>query len=380
MHIEIIRSLTDVPAADWNGLTGTENPFLRHEFLLALEDTGCVTGHSGWQPCHLLLRDDPGPLIGAMPLYLKNNSYGEFVFDWAWADAYSRSGLRYFPKLVSAVPFTPATSARLLYRPDQQPGQVAAILLEGAVELARRTEASSVHVLFPTADEKTCLLRAGFMARKDCQFHWHNRGYADFEAFLGEFTAGKRKKARRERRRVAEAGISFARLSGAEIDSALWAKLLPLYASSFWRRGREPYLNDAFFSRVSAVLPDNILAIVALLKGEPVATALCFRSANTLYGRYWGSQGDYHSLHFETCYYQGIEYCIDHGLKTFEPGTQGEHKISRGFVPTETWSAHWLSHPQFATAIDHYLDRERAHIDEYIESVNEHVPYRKGAG
>ncbi|MDP2324767.1 MAG: GNAT family N-acetyltransferase, partial [Gammaproteobacteria bacterium] len=306
MHIEITRRLADVPAADWNGLTGTENPFLRHEFLLALEETGCVTRQSGWQPCHLLLRDNPGQVIGAMPLYLKTNSYGEFVFDWAWADAYRRSGLRYFPKLVSAVPFTPVTSARLLYRSDQQSGQVAAALLEGAVELARQTDSSSIHVLFPTADEKTSLSRAGFMARKDCQFHWHNRGYADFEAFLGEFTAGKRKKARRERRRVAEAGISFARLGGAEIDSELWAKLLPLCASSFWRRGREPYLNDAFFTRISAVLPDSVLAIVALLKGEPVATALCFRSADTLYGRYWGSQGDYHSLHFETCYYQGI--------------------------------------------------------------------------
>jgi len=380
LHIEVTRSLADVPVADWNGLFGSECPFLRHEFLLALEETGCVSGTSGWQACHLLLRDDPGQLIGAMPLYLKNNSYGEFVFDFAWADAYRRSGLRYFPKLVSAVPFTPATSTRLLYRRDHEPGQVAAALLAGAVELARQTEASSIHVLFPTAGEMEFLSRAGFLARKDCQFHWHNRDYADFDAFLGEFTAEKRKKARRERRRVAEAGISFVRLTGTEIDSALWGKLLPLYASSFWRRGREPYLNDAFFMRISSAMPDAVLAIVALRKGEPVATALCFRSPDTLYGRYWGSEGDYHSLHFETCYYQGIEYCIEQGLKVFEPGTQGEHKISRGFVPTETWSAHWLSHPQFASAIDHYLDRERAHIDDYIRSVNDHVPYRKDAG
>ncbi len=380
MRIEVIPKLADVPVADWNGLRGSECPFLRHEFLLALEETGCVSVNSGWQPCHLLLRDEPGRLLGAMPLYLKSNSYGEFVFDFTWADAYRRSGLRYFPKLVSAIPFTPATSARLLYQPDQDPGEIAAALLQGAVELARQTEASSIHVLFPTAGENKFLSRAGFLARKDCQFHWHNRDYADFDAFLGEFTAEKRKKARRERRRVAEAGISFVRLTGAEIDSTLWAKLLPLYASSFWRRGREPYLNDAFFMRISAEMPDAILAIVALLKGEPVATALCFRSADTLYGRYWGSQGDYHSLHFETCYYQGIEYCIEQGLKVFEPGTQGEHKISRGFIPTETWSAHWLSHPQFATAIDNYLDRERAHIDDYIESVNDHVPYRKGTG
>jgi len=254
-----------------------------------------------------------------------------------------------------------------------------ATLLAGSTELARKIGASSVHVLFPTTAETGLLATAGFLSRKDCQFHWRNRGYADFDAFLGEFTAEKRKKAKRERRRVAEAGISFLRLSGAEIDAGLWQQLMPLYASSFWRRGREPYLNEAFFTRISTLLPDNVLAIVAMRSGRPVATALCFRSADTLYGRYWGSEGEYHSLHFETCYYQGIEYCIEQGLLSFEPGTQGEHKISRGFVPTETWSAHWLSHPQFAAAIDQYLDRERSHIDEYIDSVRDHVPYKKGA-
>ncbi len=379
MRIEVIEGLASVPVADWNQLHGTEYPFLRHEFLLALEETGCVGGDTGWSPCHLLLRNEAGRLLGAMPLYRKTSSYGEFVFDWAWADAYRRAGLRYFPKLVSAVPFTPATSTRLLWAPDQQQESIGAALLAGATELARQTGASSVHVLFPTAVDNACLARAGFLSRKDCQFHWRNRGYTDFDAFLGEFTAEKRKKAKRERRRVAEAGIRFVRLNGHEIDAALWRQLMPLYASSFWRRGRDPYLPEAFFSRIAATLPDNVLAIVAMLKGEPVATAICFRSADTLYGRYWGSQGDFHSLHFETCYYQGIEYCIEQGLQTFEPGTQGEHKISRGFVPTETWSAHWLSHPQFATAIDQYLDRERAHIDDYIEAASDHVPYRKGS-
>lgn len=378
MLIEVAQSLAGVPVTDWNSLRGSECPFLRHEFLLALEETGCVGGTSGWHPCHLLLRDGARRLVGAMPLYRKTSSHGEFVFDWAWADAYRRAGLHYFPKLVSAVPFTPATSPRLLFATGQQADGIAAALLGGATELARQMGASSVHVLFPTASETVQLARAGFLLRKDCQFHWHNRGYSNFDAFLGEFTAVKRKKAKRERRRVAEAGISFVRLSGAEIDDALWQRLMPLYASSFWQRGREPYLTEAFFKRISAVLPDNVMAIVALLREEPVATALCFRSADTLYGRYWGSQGDYHSLHFETCYYQGIEYCIEQGLQSFEPGTQGEHKISRGFVPTETWSAHWLSHPQFATAIDQYLDRERSHIDEYIESARDHVPYRKG--
>ena len=379
MLIEVAQSLAAVAPDDWNRLSGCEYPFLRHEFLLALEETGCVGGNTGWYPCPLLLRDDAGQLLGAMPLYRKTSSHGEFVFDWAWADAYRRAGLHYFPKLVSAVPFTPATSPRFLTGAGQEPALVAAALLAGSTELARKIGASSVHVLFPTTAETGLLATAGFLSRKDCQFHWRNRGYADFDAFLGEFTAEKRKKAKRERRRVAEAGISFLHLSGAQIDAGLWQQLMPLYASSFWRRGREPYLNEAFFTRISALLPDNVLAIVAMRSGIPVATALCFRSADTLYGRYWGSEGEYHSLHFETCYYQGIEYCIEQGLQSFEPGTQGEHKISRGFVPTETWSAHWLSHPQFAAAIDQYLDRERGHIDEYIDSVRDHVPYKKGA-
>ena len=378
LRVEVLQSISSVPATDWNALRGTEYPFLRHEFLLALEESGCVAGNTDWQPCHLVLRSRAGAVLGAMPLFRKTSSYGEFVFDWSWADAYRRAGLHYFPKLVSAVPFTPATSTRLLHAQHADPEVIARQLLAGALELARELGASSVHVLFPTAAETARLASAGFLLRKDCQFHWSNRGYVDFDAFLGEFTAEKRKKAKRERRRVAEAGITFQKVAGRNITTQLWKQLMPLYASSFWRRGREPYLNEAFFVRLGEVLPDSILAVVAMLRGEPVATALCFRGADTLYGRYWGSLGDFHSLHFETCYYQGIEYCIDQGLQFFEPGTQGEHKISRGFVPTETWSAHWLSQPQFAAAIDNYLDRERAHIDDYIESAREHVPYRKG--
>ncbi len=377
MRIEIAGDLARVPARDWNALLGVEYPFLRHEFLQTLAETGCTGGRSGWEPHHLLLRDANGTLVGALPLYRKMSSHGEFVFDWAWADAYRRAGLDYFPKLVSAVPFTPATSPRLLIASGQPAARIATCLINGAIDQAQQLEASSVHVLFPVASEYPAWIDAGFMPRKDCQFHWHNRGYADFEAFLAGFTAEKRKKARRERRRVAEAGITFEHLTGAELDAERWHRLMPLYADTFWRRGREPYLNEAFFRRLATPLPDNLLVIVASLRGEPVATAICYRSATTLYGRYWGSTGAYHSLHFEPCYYQGIDYCIAHGLTTFEPGTQGEHKISRGFVPTETHSAHWRSHPRFARAIDQYLDRERAHIDEYMVMAGDHVPYRK---
>jgi predicted N-acyltransferase len=375
-RVEVCSGLAAVAAADWNAVAGTTWPFLRHEFLLALEESGSACAASGWQPCHLLLREG-GTLVGAVPLYLKSNSFGEFVFDWAWADAYRRAGLRYFPKLVAGVPFTPATSPRFLHAPGADPARVRRALVGAAMELARESGASSLHVLFPPEDEVAALEGEGLLRRKDCQFHWHNQGYGSFDDFLGTFTAEKRKKAKRERRRVAEAGIRFRHLTGRDIDADLLARIMPLYASSFWRRGREPYLNEDFFRRLCATLPDSLLVILALQGDEPVATAICYRGADALYGRYWGSSADYHSLHFETCYYQGIEYCIEHGIGLFEPGTQGEHKISRGFVPTATWSAHWLSHPQFFAAIDQYLDRERAHIDRYIAEVNEHVPYRR---
>lgn len=377
VRIDSVESIGHIPADSWNQLHGAHYPFLRHEFLLALEESGCASVATGWSPCHLTLHNDQQTLIGAMPLYRKTNSFGEFVFDWTWADAYRRSGLHYYPKLVSSVPYTPATSTRLLYAPDTNQGQVQQLLLDTALALTQRSGASSLHLLFPDPAEMPLCSAAGMSLRKDCQFHWHNRGYTCFEDFLGSFTAEKRKKARRERRRVAEAGISFEHLSGRQIDDRLWAQLMPLYASSFLRRGRNPYLNEDFFRRIAATLPDNLLVILAKLRGEPVAVAICYRSADTLYGRYWGSAGDFHSLHFETCYYQGIEYCIANGLQKFEPGTQGEHKLARGFSPTETWSAHWLSHPQFAAAVDNYIERERAHIDEYMDSARDHVPFRK---
>jgi hypothetical protein len=377
VHAEIIPSIADIDAADWNRLTGTEYPFLRHEFLLALEESGSVGDGTGWHPSHLLLRDEHGTLRGAMPLYQKTNSWGEFVFDFAWADAYQRAGLRYYPKLVAAVPFTPASSPCCLLHPNEDPADMRKKLVGAARQVVAKLDASSLHLLFPAADEIADLKQAGMLIRKDCQFHWLNRGYESFDDFLGEFTSVKRKKVRRERRRIQESGIRFQVLTGTELNDELWQKIMPLYGSSFWRRGREPYLNEAFFKIIAQTLPRNIVVILAEFNSEPIATAICFRSHDTLYGRYWGSSGRYHSLHFETCYYQGIDYCIANGLDRFEPGTQGEHKISRGFVPAETWSAHWLSHPQFASAVDDYLDRERSHIDDYIDAVREHVPYRE---
>jgi predicted N-acyltransferase len=376
LHLQRLTSVSAVDAADWNSLAG-DSPFLKHEFLSALEQSGCVGDGTTWQPCHLVARDDRG-LAGALPLFIKYDSHGEFVFDWGWADAYERAGRNYYPKLVAAIPFTPATGQRLLLRDGLQTG-VAAALLAAARSTALELGASSLHVLFPTDPERQTLEAAGFLARKGCQFHWANGGYRSFDEFLACFSAEKRKKAKRERRRVAEAGIAFQHLRGDELTAADWDAVIEFYSRTFWRRGREPYLNREFFERVAATMPSNLVVVLARQQGVPLATAICFRNSTTLYGRYWGSGADYHSLHFETCYYQGIDYCIRTGLERFEPGTQGEHKVARGFVPQPTWSYHWLRDPQFHRAVEAFLTRETRHVDAYIEEIGEHVPYREAS-
>jgi predicted N-acyltransferase len=376
MRLTVHEAIAEIAADDWNAIAGEDFPFLRHEFLLAAEQTGCVSEDAGWAPRHLALRQD-GQLIGAMPLYEKHHSWGEFVFDWSWARAYEQAGLAYYPKLVSAVPFTPAPSRRLLLSADA--GDPAArALIDGAIDLAGESGCSSLHVLFPLDGELPWFRQAGLQIRKDCQFHWRNRDYEDFDAFLKTFTASKRKKARRDRRRVAEAGIRFRRLRGGEIDLATREIVYKMISLTFMRRGSLPYYTLHFFVRLGRTLPNNILVILAEQQDRVIAAAVFFESADKLYGRYWGSSGHYDALHFETCYYQGIEYCIERGLRVFEPGTQGEHKVSRGFTPASTWSAHWLAHPEFLTAIGNYLDEETRHIDRYMQSVDAHSPYRKG--
>ena len=376
LQLQRLSSLSAVEAADWNALAG-DSPFLKHEFLAALEESGCVGDGTTWQPCHLIARDDRG-LAGALPLFIKYDSHGEFVFDWGWADAYERAGRNYYPKLVAAIPFTPATGQRLLLRDAGDPG-VASALLEAARNTALELGASSLHVLFPTEPERQALERAGFLARKGCQFHWANGGYRHFDEFLASFSAEKRKKVKRERRRVAEADIVFEHLRGDELAPGDWDAVIEFYSRTFWRRGRDPYLNREFFERIAATIPSSLVVILARQHGVPIATAICFRSSTTLYGRYWGSGADFHSLHFETCYYQGIDYCIREGLQRFEPGTQGEHKVARGFVPQPTWSAHWLRDPEFHRAVGAFLARETRHVDAYIDEIGEHVPYRQGA-
>ncbi|MGH8497129.1 MAG: GNAT family N-acetyltransferase [Gammaproteobacteria bacterium] len=375
LETAICESIGALPQDEWNALRGADHPFLRHEFLAALERHDCVGGSTGWNPRHAIVTDG-GVLVAAMPLYLKTHSWGEFVFDWGWAQAYARAGFDYYPKLVSTVPFTPAGTARFLARSGYERDIVAPRLLGAALEDARALGASSLHLLFVDTPDRDLLRDAGFLMRKDCQFHWHNRGYGDFEDFLAGFSSAKRKKVRRERRRVAEAGIDFEALDGGAIGLALWQDIYRFCASTFTRRGHLPYLTPGFFAEVGRTLADRIVVILARLHRRPVAAAICFRSADTLYGRYWGSASDQHSLHFETCYYQGIELCIRERLARFEPGTQGEHKISRGFTPVETWSAHWLAHPDFADALRSFVGRERRRVDAYIAAVHEHSPYR----
>ena len=374
--LHVVDSIASVPAHAWNALETGGNPFVRHEFLLALERTGCVGAGSGWTPGHLLLQTAAGEIEAALPLYSKSDSWGEFVFDWSWARAYAQAGLRYYPKLVSMAPFTPAIGPRLLAKTQSAREHLAAAL----TEYARAERVSSAHLLFVTDADRAALGSPDFLWRKDCQFHWHNRDYASFDAFMATFRSEKRKKALRERRRIKENGVTFRTLAGEEMDAALWDIVFGFSAGTFAVRGHEHYLNAEFFRTVSAALPGAVVVKLAQLQSTPIAAAIFFRGGDSLYGRYWGAAAEFHSLHFETCYYQGIEYCIEQGLRRFEPGTQGEHKVPRGFEPTQTWSAHWIADPRFRRAIDSYLQQEHAAVDEYIRQVQEHVPFKKESG
>ncbi|MCP5340330.1 MAG: GNAT family N-acetyltransferase [Steroidobacteraceae bacterium] len=375
LRVEVVRSVAQVPAAGWNALAGSTNPFVRHEFLAALEQTGCIGPGTGWEACLVTLHDDAGLAAGA-PAWIKSHSYGEFVFDFSWAQAYARVGQPYYPKLVVAAPFTPATGPRLLVRPDLDRALIAPLLQRTLADLATDNQLSSVHVLFPDEHDRDLLQRDGWLMRRDCQFHWTNHGYADFDAFLAGFTADKRKKAKRERRRVAELGISFETQLGSEIAPQDLARVWDLHRDTFLRHGHEPYLTREFFDQACRTCGDALLFKLARRNGRIVATAIFFIGGDTLYGRYWGASADFHSLHFETCYHQGIEFCIERGLRRFEPGTQGEHKVSRGFEPTLTWSSHYITDPRFRAAIGDYLRREAASVDDYAAAVRAHIPYR----
>jgi uncharacterized protein len=379
MSVRVLTSIAQVAAADWNSLAGCGQPFLRHEFLLALEQSGCAVPSTGWTARHFVLEDATGGIVGAMPLYRKNHSRGEFVFDFSWANAYAQHGLAYYPKLLSAVPFTPVRGPRILMSPRADAQAIARTLTQAAIDYSKSEQLSSWHVLFPMDDAAERLQTAGLILRRDCQFHWYNHNYESFDAFLATFTAEKRKKAKRERRRVFEAGIEFDTLHGGDMNDSLWDTLYAFYADTFYRHGHEPYLNLDFFKRIAAAMPEQMMLKVARVGAAPIAVAIFFVGDDALFGRYWGAGGNYHSLHFETCYYQGIEYCIEKKLQRFEPGTQGEHKVPRGFVPTLMHSAHFVADQRFARAIRDFAAREARGVEHYAASVTEHVPYHRAS-
>ena len=378
MELKILTSIAGVCAEQWNGVAGTANPFLRYEFLSALERNACVGERHGWQPRHLLATDHKGRLVGAVPLYLKDNSYGEFVFDWSWADAYQRAGLSYYPKSVVAVPYTPATGPRILTAGGDAADAVAGQLIQLAREWSKSEQLSSLHYLFTDTVDSDRLKEQGHLLRLGCQFHWHNQGYRDFEDYLSCFSSRKRKKVRRERRHVQQAGIDIRVIDGKQASDQEIEVMYDFYRTTFDKKWGHATLTLNFFREIAATMGEQLLFFIASKHRRIVAGAICLRSDDTLYGRHWGCYADYHSLHFETCYYQGIDYCIRHGLSSFEPGAQGEHKISRGFLPTPTWSAHWIRDRGFRELIGRFLDQETAAMYDYMNELSMHSPFKQG--
>jgi len=373
----IVSDLSEVGQSSWDALVlaqGAPTPFLSYAFLHALHASGSAAPDTGWQPQFLLLYDADDALAAALPLYVKGHSYGEYVFDWAWADAYQRHGLDYYPKLLSAIPFTPVAGGRLLARD----GQARAALVEVLKATQQATEVSSTHVLFPPEDEALLLREAGFLLRSGVQFHWLNNGYRSFDDFLATLEQKKRKNIRAERRKVKEAGVTMRRVRGADATREDWVLFNRCYRNTYREHHSTPYLNLDFFLRIGATMPQNILLVIAEQDGRAVASSLVIHDEHTLYGRYWGALEHVPCLHFEAAYYQPLEFCIEQGIATFEGGAQGEHKMARGFLPTRTWSAHWLAHPSFSDAVERFLEREAGGIDDYMDELNERNPFRTG--
>ena len=379
MDIRIIHNIDNIDAAMWNQMAGEQNPFLRHEFFAALQHHHAVGERYGWLPHFITLYDQDETLLGAIPMYVKDNSYGELVFDWGWADAHHRHGLNYYPKLVVATPYTPATGNKILLHPTRSDQHHADALIKACLQQARELNCSSLHWLFISEQNTKALQARGFMLRQDCQFHWHNAEppYQDFDHFLAALSSAKRKNIKRERRQLAQAGIEFEILNGHQAQAHHWRTYHGFYGDTFARLGGYATMSLGFFQEIAQSMPDNVVLILAHKQGEYLAAAFCMRGQDTLYGRHWGCKQRHDKLHFETCYYQGIEYCITHGLKRFEPGAQGEHKLARGFLPSKTHSAHWIAQEPFAQAIAGFLEKERHGVQHYITQLQQHSPYKK---
>jgi len=373
--LKIHNGAGDIPAEQWQALAGND-PFLSHAYLLALESSGCVSAETGWQAQFLTLWQQ-GRLIGAMPCYLKHHSFGEFVFDWAWADAYQQHGLQYYPKLLCAIPFTPVSGSRVLTAQYGRSAETRKLLIAAVLQLARQQGLSSLHCLFLNDIDRAAMQLQGMMIREDVQFHWQNPGYENFDQFLDTLKHSKRKRIKQERRQVASAGISYTRLTGAQATPEDWAFFAHCYFHTRRRYNSPAALNADFFQRLGSTLPQHTLLVVAKRGDRPIASALNIFTDEVLYGRSWGALEYHPGLHFETCYYQAIEFCIHNKIRWFEGGAQGEHKLARGFLPVRTCSAHWLAHPKFACAIEDYIARETTLISSHVEELQRRSPFRE---
>lgn len=374
--VRVLTSIAEVDRAAWDALEHGPSPFLRHGFLTALEASGSIGKRSGWRPVYLLA-ERGGQLQGAVAAFVKAHSYGEYIFDWAWAGAAERAGLDYYPKLVIAAPITPATGRRLLLAPGADRARTAAALIAAVRAVADDAGCSSIHWLFCTEDEQALLAAHGFAARATFQYHWHNRGYPSFDGFLGALASRKRKQLRKERARVHAAIDGLTWVPGAALTTAQLDRMDRWYRATTEEHGGHDYLRPGFFHRVAAELPDETWIAEVALGGQPVAGALFFETPQGLYGRYWGADVNLDCLHFETAYYAGIERCIARGLPLFEAGAQGDHKLVRGFEPSPTYSAHWLRHPGLAAAIDEFLGRERRAVAQQMAELAAYGPYRQ---
>jgi uncharacterized protein len=376
IQVEVIEDISKINPEDWNACVCADAPFARHEFLSALEDSQCVQPKNGWMAHHLVIKGTDGKIKACAPMYLKGHSYGEYVFDWAWADAYERAGGKYYPKLQSAIPFTPVTGPRFLLHPDASAEDRSA-LISAMIKRAVDLKVSSLHVTFSTRDEWDLLKDHGFLQRTGHQYHWENKGYSDFNGFLNELSSRKRKTIRKERKTVAESGVKLVTLSGDEIQEHHWDAFFAFYIDTSGRKWGQAYLNREFFSLLGQRMGQDIVLILAQFEDRIVAGALNIKGNKTLYGRYWGCLEDFRFLHFETCYYQAIDYAIAHKLKRVEAGAQGEHKIQRGYLPVETYSAHWIADKGFARAVDDFLEHDKRVNTHQMNELSTLSPYKK---
>lgn len=378
IKIDAVNSAEAIGQDAWERLAPPGDPFLNARFLPILERHGAAGRRHGWQARHLVATDREGKAVGLLPLYLKAHSHGEFIYDWSWAGAYRQLGRDYYPKLFTGLPHTPATGPRLLAAPGTDGNAIRRALADAARAMVEEYGLSSWHVAFPADGDAVLLEAAGLLVSDDVQFHWIDPGFGDFDGYLAAFSAEKRRKVRAERRRVKESGLVVETLHGDQVDASEWLVLHSLYASTFEKFGNYAAFSAACFAELGPALGDRMVVFVARELGEPVAVAICFRSDEALYGRYWGCRGEYHSLHFELCLYQGIDYCLKEGLRRFEPGAGGEHKIGRGFLPTVVRSCHWIADPGIRRLIGQHLVRQRAAIVEYRDEAATHLPFRAG--